>query len=112
MTRYSFTLGELLKKRMVTYSGDPLGPYTITEPGQVAAAQSVRIPFELLQEKLDQPEPTMSTVVSSFANGQTVFSSKATYACGCVAYRDHPAASHLGVGFSPCNTHAKLAEQF
>jgi hypothetical protein len=101
-------LGELLDKRLVTYSGDPFGHYTITEPGYVAAAQSVSIPFEMLQEKLGQPDPTTKTVVSSFSGGAASFATKATYECGCVAYRDHPAALNLGVGLTPCAEHANL----
>jgi hypothetical protein len=106
-------LGELLKQSMVTYTGDPLGVYTITEPGIVAAIQSVSIRFELLQEKLGQPEPATETVaISKFNDGAATLVSKATYACGCVAYREHPAVLMLTLRINPCKDHTETIKGY
>lgn len=103
-------LGDLLKRRLVVYTGDPFGPHAITEPGICAASQSISIPFALLQDKLEQPDPDQRTVIREFVDGKASFATKASFQCGCEAYRDYPPITNLALGINPCASHAKLIE--
>ena len=98
-------LGELEKRSMVTYAEDPLGMYTITESGIAAALASLNITLELFQEKIGQSDPITEGVMLERQRGVGEPATRATFACGCLAYRLHPAAAHPGVLVAPCEAH-------
>lgn len=98
-------LMDLLARGFVTYDGNPIGSYSITDAGRFTASRSATIVLALFQETIQQPDPATTGVALELTPGVVTFASKATFACGCIAYVLQPAAINLGLRVAPCEAH-------